>query len=586
MNRWRTIWSLAFATALVAASCGSSESASPSAAASAAPSAAASQAASAAPSAEASAAASEAASEAPSQGAVPSPTDKPLRVGWLSEPDTMNPLTTYSTEAVEVTQLIYDKLLDYDLNLKPEPSLATEFSYSADGKTISFKLRDGVKWQDGEALTSADVAYTYKLIHDDNLGQYAQFLTDLTDVKTPDPLSVDLVFSSPQAFNPALVVPIVPEHIWSKMTTKQIEEFPNDQPVGSGPFKFAEWQKGQSLTVNRNDAWWGRLPSEASITWIRYDVSDVMGQALKSGEIDIIPQVPPTVFDGMGTAENIKAVALESYSFHHIGFNVSDSAKSGGNPLLRDQNVRQALQYATDREQLVQLCLAGHGKVGDSIVPIGIKDWHLSIPADQALNANPDKAKSILDAAGYKDSGSGVRTTADGKELSFRLIAIATTDVDVCAAKLFVDAAAAVGIKLELQTLDETTLGDTVYNADAPNWDIFVWGWDSGTPDPSYMLGVVLCSQIGGNNDVYYCNKDYDAQYAKQATTVDQAARKSITDAMQQTFYGSAAYMVMWYQDKLQAYRTDTWTNWAEIPGGIIFNFTRDNYLSIVPATN
>ena len=213
----------------------------------------------------------------------------------------------------------------------------------------------------------------------------------------------------------------------------------------------------------------------------------------------------------------------------------------------------------------------------------GLADWHYAVPTGAAFDHDPEKAKQLLDAAGYRDDGSGVRAK-DGKRMEFRIIAIATTDVDVCAAKLVVDAAAEVGIKLELQTLDETTLGDTVYNTDAPNWDLFVWGWDSGTADPSYMLGVPLCDQIGNNNDVFYCDDTYDADYAKQAQTVDTAARKAITDRMQQRFYESATYLVMWYQDKLQAYRTDTWTGWQEIPGGVIFNFTRDNYLTIQPA--
>ena len=583
MNRLRTTWTLAFAAALVVASCGSSTTESPSAATSAgaSASAAASQAASASAAPSASAEAS--ASTAP----VPSPTDQPLKVGWLSEPDTMNPLTTYSTEAVEVTQLLYDKLLDYDVSLKPEPALATEYAYSTDGKAITFKLRAGVTWQDGQPFTSADVAYTYNLVHDNSLGQYAQFLTDLSGVKTPDPLTVELDFKAAQAFNPALVVPIVPKHIWSKMSATDIETFANDKPVGTGPFTFGEWKKGASLTIDRNDKWWGRLPSEASVTWVLYGNSDVMGQALQSGEVDIIPQVPPTVFDSLTSAQNIKAVGLPSFSFHHIGFNVSTNAKSQGNPLLKDVVVRQALQDSVDRNQLVQLCLAGHGTTGDSIVPAGLTDWHLAIPADQQFNANPDKAKQILDAAGYTDpNNTGVRASADGKKLEFRLIAIATTDVDVCAAHLFVDAAAAVGIKLDFSTLDTNTLGNTVYNTKDPNWDIFVWGWDSGTPDPSYMLGVPLCSQIGGNNDVFYCNKQYDALYQQQSNTIDPAARKAITDQMQETFYNDAAYLVMWYQDKLQAYRTDTWSGWSEIPGGIMFNFTRDNYLSIVPAAH
>lgn len=567
MIRWRATAALALATVLLAA-CGGAET--PSQATTPAP--------------------SEQATVVPTPGgslAVPSQavvTDKPLRVGWLSEPDTMNPLTTYSTEAVEVTQLMYDKLLDYDLNLKPEPSLATEWAYSADGTTLSFTLRQGVKWHDGQDFTADDVVYTYNLIKDDNLGQYAQFLTDMASVKAIDPAHVEIAFSAPQAYNPALVVPIVPKHIWEKMTAKEIETYANDAPVGTGPYTFTEWKQGASLTITRNDAWWGQAPSPATITWVRYDNSDVMGQALRSGELDIIPQVPPTVFEGLKGTDGIKAAALPSYSFHHIGFNVSTDKTSQGNPLLRDVNVRQAIELAVDRTQLVQLCLGGYGQIGDTLVPAGLTDWHLAISGDKALNANPDKARQLLEAAGYTDDGSGVRAAKDGSKLAFRLIAIATTDVDVCAAKLVVDAAAAVGIKLDLQTLDETTLGDTVYNTDAPNWDIFVWGWDSGTADPSYMLGVPLCSQIGGNNDVFYCDKQYDADYAKQAQTVDTAARKAITDRMQQQFYDSAAYLVMWYQDKLQAYRTDTWTNWQEIPGGIIFNFTRDNYLGVRPA--
>jgi peptide/nickel transport system substrate-binding protein len=134
-----------------------------------------------------------------------------------------------------------------------------------------------------------------------------------------------------------------------------------------------------------------------------------------------------------------------------------------------------------------------------------------------------------------------------------------------------------------LQTLDENTLGNMVYDTEAQDWDIFVWGWDSGVPDPNYMLGVPLCSQIGGNNDIFYCNQEYDELYDQQATTLDVQARKAIVDKMQTMFYENAAYIVMWYQDKLQAYNASTWQGWAEIPGGIIYNVTRENYMKVEP---
>lgn len=520
----------------------------------------------------------------PSASVAPTPSQATLKVGWSSEPDTLNPLTTYSTEAEEVLQLVYDKLLGYDVNLKVEPELASSFEYSTDGKSITFHLQPTAKWSDGQAVTSDDVKYTYEEIHKDSLGQYAQWLTDLVGVTTPDPATAVVTFAKPQAFDPGLTIPILPKHIWSAMNAKTIGTFANPTPVGSGPFTLDAWKKGETLTIARSASYWGTPAIAAKVVFVLYANEDVEAQALKNGDVDILTEVPPTVWDGLNGADNVTAVSLPSFSFHHIGINVSTVAASKGNPLLKDKTVRQALSYALDRNQLVQLALAGHGKPGNSIIPAGLTDWHWEPSADQMMDANPDKAKAALDAAGYTDrNGDGVRESAAGKPLEFRLIAIESTSVDVKAAQLFRDDAAAVGIKLDLSTLDENTLGSTVYNKDAPNWDIFVWGWDSGVPDPDYMLGVPLCSQIGGNNDVFYCNKAYDALYDQQATTVDPVARKVITDQMQQQYYQDAAYLVMWYQDKLQAYRTDTWSGWAQVPGGMVFNFSRDNYLNVVP---
>ena len=555
---------LATCLALVTAACGSTASPSP------------------APTSSSSAAPGASASAAPSAVA---PSDKPLRVGWSSEPDTLNPLTSYSTEALEVQSLVYDRLLGYGLDLQPQPELATDFAYSADGKSITFPLRSGVTWSDGQPFTSADVKYTYELIKKESLGAYAQWLTGLTSVEAPNAQTVTLVFDVPQAFNPALTIPILPQHIWGSMSSDEIQAFANDTPVGTGPFTFAEWKRGESVTLVRNPTFWGPPPAPAGVIYVLYANEDVMAQGLKRGDVDILTEVPPTIWDGLQGAENVKSVSLPSWSFHHIGFNVSTEATSKGDPLLRDAVVRQALSYALNREQLVEIALAGHGRAGSTLIPLGLTDWHYEPTAAEAMNGNPAKAISLLDAAGYTDrNGDGVREGPDGAPLEFRLIAIESTGVDVRAAQLFRDTAAAVGIKLDLTTLDENTLGSTVYNTDAPDWDIFVWGWDSGVPDPDYMMGVPLCSQIGGNNDVFYCNEGYDALYNEQATTIDPAARRKITDEMQRRFYAEAVYLVMWYQDKLQAYRTDTWTGWTELPGGLVFNFTRDNYLRIVPA--
>jgi peptide/nickel transport system substrate-binding protein len=504
-----------------------------------------------------------------------------LRVGWSSEPDTMNPLVTYSTEALEVLNLVYDKLLDYDANFKTIPSLAEEWTYSEDGLTLTFKLRQGVKWQDGTPFTAEDAAFTYNLVKDNELGLAAVWVKHITSAVAKDENTLELTFDTPQSVNPGLAVIILPKHLWSSMSVDEIQTFANDKPIGTGPYRFKEWKVGSQLTLERNPDWWGKLPAPTKIVYVLYGNEDVMGQALKSGDIDIITEVPPTIWDGLASAENVKAVSLPSFSFHHIGINLGGEP---GNPLLKDKAIRQALSYALDRNQLVTVALAGHGRPGDTIVPIGLTDWHLMVPADQQMNANPQKAMEILDAAGYKDTnGDGVREDANGTPLQFRLIAIETTTVDVRAAQLFRDAATAVGIQLDLQTLDENTMGELVYNFDNPDWDIHIWGWDLSVPDPNDLIFSFTCDQMKNNNELYYCNTKYDELFAEESKTLDHDTRKAYIDEMQTIFYNDAAYLVMWYQDKLQAYRTDTWTGWTESPGGIIYNMTRANYLAVQP---
>jgi len=506
-----------------------------------------------------------------------------IRVGWAIEPDTMNPLTTYSTEADEVLQLVYDNLIHTGLDLKPEPGLAASWSYSQDGKSITYRLRKA-NWHDGKPFTSADAKFTFELIKSKQLSQFAQWVTNLTGADATDPATLVLHFSAPQAFNPGLAVPIIPQHIWQSMTAAQIQKFANSHPVGTGPFRFVNWVKGQSIEIRRNESWWGQRPAAKKITWILFQNEDVMAQSLRTGAVDICPEIPPTIWDGLAGAQDVRAVSMPSFSFHHIGINVSDNPKSGGNPLLKDRAVRLALSYAVDRKQLVDVALAGHGIPGSALLPSGFGDWHLSIPPDQQFNANPAKAQAVLEAAGYtRKSSGGVRMSKDGKLLSFRLIAIESTSVDVAAAQLFRDACAKVGIELALTTLDANSLGSTVYNSQAPNWDIFVWGWDTGVYDPDYLLGVPLCNQIGSNNDVYFCNRRYDELYNAQSTELDRPTRLALVHQAQQFYYNDAAYIVMWYQDKLQGYRTDTWQGWTEVNGGIVLNFTRDNYLKARP---
>ena len=506
-----------------------------------------------------------------------------LRIGWNSEPDTLNPLTSYSTESMQITNLIYEPLIGYDTDLNFVYKLAKSFEYSNDSKTITYHLQEGVDWQDGEPFTSDDVAFTYNLIKDESLGEAAQFLEHLDSVETPDEVTVVFNFTAPQAFNCAPAIPILPEHIWDEMSAADIEAYANDEPIGTGAFKFVEWVQGASITLERNEDYYGNQPGPSKIIYILYGNEDVLVQALRAGEVDIIPEASPTLWESLVGEENIKAVSLDSFSFHQIGINMDTSGNSLGNPMLLDKEVRKALNFIADRQKITDIVIAGHGSPGSVLIPDGLKEWQYQVTDEEKMDGNIEEAKAVLEAAGYIDiDGDGIREK-DGKKMDFRIMASEGTPVDVRAAQLFRDSAKEAGINITLTAMDENTMGGLIYDSDSPDWDLYVWGWDSEYPDPSYLLGIPLTSQIGINNELYYRNPEYDNLYFKQANEMDKEKRKQIINEMQQIFYDDGGYIILWYQDKLQAYRTDTWTGWKECVGGIIYGVTYENYLNITP---
>ena len=507
-----------------------------------------------------------------------------LRVGWTSEPDTLNPLIAYSTESLQVTNLIYEPLLGYDTNLELSYKLAEGYEYSDNDKTVTYKLKEGVTWQDGEPFTAKDVVGTYNIVKDYEISEAAQYTTDLESVTADGDYTVIMKFSEPQAFNLAPTIPILPMHIWGDMTAKEINAYSNDDPIGTGPMKFGSWEKGATVNLERNDEYHGTAPGPAKITFVQYGNEDVMAQALKGNEIDIVTELSPTVWEGIEGQDNINAVSLNSFSFHMVGFNCSTDPNSKGNPMLTDVAVRQAINYAADRANIVEVALSGHGDPGSVLIPDGMKVWQYEVPDDKLIDNDKDKAKKLLADAGYKDTDGDGILEKDGEPMEFRFYAIESTTVDVRAAQLLRDSCEEIGIKLDLQTMDENTMGGYIFDAEAPDFDMFVWGWDSDFLDPGYLLGIPLTSQIGTNNDCYYSNEKYDETYNKQLKEMDKVKRQEYLNELQETFYNDCGYLVLWYQDKLQAYRTDTWTDWVDCDGGVIYNVTYDNYVNVKPA--
>ena len=536
------------------------------------------------------------ASPAPAASGFP-PTDNGLtyRIGIQGGVDNMNPFSTYMTLPWECFRVCYNFLTWYDASFQPVPDLATEVPSVANGgiteggKVWTYHLRHNVKWSDGVPLTAQDVSYTFNRILRQQLGMYIGYFEHVTKVEAPDDYTVVITSSKPNAVMTALYVPILPEHIWNKVPDKKAEYWSNMPMVSSGPFFVSEVHNGKFVKLTRNPYYedgFGVEPTVQTVLYEMYQQQSSMVDDYKSGNLDAAIELAPGFYRALKTTPGTTLTDAPSLGFHQLGMNCYKSPKSKGNPLLRDVHIRQAVNYAIDKQKVANTAMAGLAPVATSILsPVqGFYRW--DVPADQQYTYDPAKAKQILDAAGYKIGPGGVRVAPNGKPVKFRLAALTDYPMDVTASKLISGYLKAVGIGVTLQVMDEAAF--TNDNYDNANDDLYIWNWNADI-DPGYILSIFTTGQLLNGSDSEYSNPAYDKLYTAQAAAVIPADRQAIIQKMQQILYRDAVYDVLWYNVLIQAYRTDKWTGYETVPPGAagapFRNMLRTSYIDLKPKT-
>jgi peptide/nickel transport system substrate-binding protein len=515
------------------------------------------------------------------------------RIGILEDFDGINPFSAWSGPSWECFRLSYNFLTWYDREYKPVPDLARRWETSADGLTWTFHIIEGMKWQDGVPLTAGDIAFTYNLILETQDAAYAQYLTGVTSVIAPDDKTVVITTRKPNTGMLALYIPILPEHIWKKADPENLGGFKNWPLVGSGPFRVAELEKGKWIRIDANPDYPRELGGPPTVDQVFFVISqntDSLIQDYKAGNLDAIVNWPATYYKILKSLPGTTAVAAPAIGFHELGFNCWASPKSKGDPLLRDVSVRQAISWAIDRDRINATSMAGLAVPGTALISPVQGIWHWQVPAGQKITYDPEKAKQILEDAGYTDrDGDGVREDAGGDKLDFRFVTLNEYPEDQAAGKMIVSWCADIGVKLRLDQKDEGAFGDEVY--DNADYDLFIWSW-RGDIDPGFMLSTFTTTQILNWGDSQYSNPEYDDLFVAQAEALDPAkpddptARKVLTDKLQAILYRDAPYAILWYNVNLQAFRTDTWTGYGTVPlkdGAPFFNLTRVTYQDLKP---
>jgi len=463
---------------------------------------------------------------APTQaGAVPSGPQKggEMIVAYKDDLATLDPAIGYDWTNWPAIKMVFDGLLDYDSGTTIQPRLAEALpQISADGLVYTFKIRKGVKFQNGRELVADDVVYSITRVLDPKtaspgagffLGiQGAQDFVDgkatsVTGIKASDANTVEFTLSSPDvtflnkmAINFAYIVP-------KEEVEKAGENF-GHAPVGTGPYKLKEWVAGQRLVFERNpDYFFEGRPFIDKIT-VKVGIEpDVALLQLEKGEIQLMGDPPPGADwsrISVDPAWKNRIEVEQTVNTTYIAINVNEKP-------FDNLKVRQALNYAIDKSRIVQL-LNGRATVANQILPPLMPGFDKTY---SGYEYNPDKAKQLLAEAGF----------ASGFETSIECISV---DPQPKLCESFQQDLAKVGIKLTINTLAAPNVIDDAGNGKTP----LVWSgglaWTQDYPDPDDFYTPILgCgSNIpGGWNWSRYCNKTVDAKAIELLAVNDRDTR-------------------------------------------------------------
>ncbi|MDP9072550.1 MAG: ABC transporter substrate-binding protein [Actinomycetota bacterium] len=462
------------------------------------------------------------------------PADQPVRGGTLvaalsSDPGHLNPAITTSGSVHPASELFYNGLVSTNEEHEPVPELASTWQVEQDGALYRFVLRDGVKWHDGQPFTSADVKYTYEeALLKFHARTKASMGPALAAIETPDPRTVVFRFKHPYA--PLLQQldvtegPIIPKHIYEGSDPNTNPA--NTNPVGTGPFKFVSYTKGSEVRMARNPDYFNKpLPHLDEVVMRVIPDATARVLALESGEVDWVFDTPEAERARLGQARGIETVQT---SFNPGGSNcIMTMSFNLDRPVLKELRVRRAIAHALDRRQFLDQVHFGAGAVAEAPISSGIPWAHaegLDLPRfDRA------EAERLLDSAGWKRQGDGVRTSSgvaglpDGTRLGIDFLHFPTF---AKYGELVRQQLGAVGIEVTQKPLEPTVFPDIVFRQ--RNYDTNVISYCNGTDPEIGVRRMYHSSQIGPapfTNAAGYRNPEVDSLFERASREVDREER-------------------------------------------------------------
>ena len=466
-----------------------------------------------------------------------------LVVGQVAEPKSLDPAVDTAVNDFRILVNLYEGLTTYKSGtLEPGPGLAESWTISDDGTEYTFKLRKGVKFHDGTDFDAEAVKFNFDRMLDDKSPYHgtgpfplAFFFSSIKETSVIDPETVRFTLKQPYApFLSNLAYPA--GLIISPAAVKKFGKDVGRHPVGTGAFKFVEWKSSERVVIDRFDGYWGEKTGTKAVIFRPLTDPNTRVAAMLSGGIDLMVEVPPTSL----TQFTGKEYKLYEEVGPHVWFLILDCAKGP----FKDKRVRQAANYAINKEAICKDVLEGTASVANGPVPPAF-EWAY----DSALKPypyDPEKAKALLKEAG-----------AEGAELTFYVTQGGSGMLDPVAMGTAIQAdLAKVGLKARIETFEwNTFLGKVNPGLDShgQHVDMAEMAWMTNDPDtlPYLTLRTDAWPDKGGFNSGYYSNPEVDKLLDEARSSTDQSKRAALYKQMAQIVHDDAPWVFVanWKQN-------------------------------------
>ncbi|WP_142826282.1 ABC transporter substrate-binding protein [Planococcus soli] len=465
-----------------------------------------------------------------------SPTTKQLVYGMNSEIEKVNPVLD---ESQEIDTLLFRGLTKPDAENQVTSDLAKSWEISDDQLIYTFILREDATWQDGELVTAEDVKFTFDQIQSPETNTpIAGEFNEIASVEVTGEYEIKMTLHRP--FPPLLdklKIGIVPEHLLSNEDLNTTNF--NQNPVGNGPFKLKKWEADHTITLERNEEYYGIAPKLDEVVFKAVPDANTRILQLKTGEIDLA-LVEPNQLAGINENDPYSVYEVPTADYRAVMYNFNL-------PLFQDRRVRQAMNYAVNRDELVKGILAEKGEAAYGPLQ---KSWAGTSNGEE-YTYNPQKARQLLAEAGWVKGTDGT-LMKEGKRFEFELVSPIQDTVRVALANVVSEQLKPFGIVANPKPIDQNAI-----NYEAEEALIIGWGSEFDPDDHTYRL--FHSSEIGDGqyNFGSYQNEKVDELLLKARTTTNTDERKAYYQQFQEEITNDPPYNFLVYLEALYGVNED-----------------------------